>query len=58
MKELDTNLYLFQFFHEVDIKRVVEGSPWTFNNNQLLIRRLKEGENPRTVPIVTTDIWV
>lgn len=27
IKELDVNLFLIQFYHEIDIKRVVEGSP-------------------------------
>ena len=27
VKEIDPNLYLFQFYHEVDIERVMEGSP-------------------------------
>lgn len=25
INELETNLFLFQFYHEVDIKRVMEG---------------------------------
>ncbi|KAF4375826.1 hypothetical protein G4B88_026405 [Cannabis sativa] len=31
IKELGANLYLFQFYHEIDIKRVCEGSPWVGN---------------------------
>lgn len=31
MRELDVNLFLFQFYHEVDVKRVKEGCPWSFN---------------------------
>lgn len=27
VKELDINRYLFQFFHEVDIQRDIEGTP-------------------------------
>uniref|UniRef100_A0A803NUC4 DUF4283 domain-containing protein n=1 Tax=Cannabis sativa TaxID=3483 RepID=A0A803NUC4_CANSA len=30
IKELDANRFLFQFFHEIDIKRVIEGSPWDY----------------------------
>ncbi|KAL8093146.1 hypothetical protein AgCh_035147 [Apium graveolens] len=30
IKEVDRNRYIFQFYHEVDITRVLEGSPWTF----------------------------
>ncbi|KAL8158313.1 hypothetical protein AgCh_002855 [Apium graveolens] len=58
MKELDTNLYLFQFYHEVDAKRVMEGCPWSFNRRALIMARLKEGENPRCVEPNTIDLWV
>uniref|UniRef100_A0A803NPV8 Reverse transcriptase domain-containing protein n=1 Tax=Cannabis sativa TaxID=3483 RepID=A0A803NPV8_CANSA len=34
IKELDSNRYLFQFYHELDIEAVIEGSPWTFNRMQ------------------------
>lgn len=58
VKELDVNKYLFQFFHEVDIQRVMEGSPWTFNKVPLIIDRLKQGENPRAVTLNKMEIWV
>lgn len=58
VKELDVNRYLFQFFHEVDIQRTIEGTPWTFNKIPLVIERLKHGENPRTLPLNTMEIWV
>uniref|UniRef100_A0A803NL38 DUF4283 domain-containing protein n=1 Tax=Cannabis sativa TaxID=3483 RepID=A0A803NL38_CANSA len=31
IKELGPNRYLFQFFHEIDVQTVIDGSPWTFN---------------------------
>uniref|UniRef100_A0A803PXY9 Reverse transcriptase n=1 Tax=Cannabis sativa TaxID=3483 RepID=A0A803PXY9_CANSA len=49
--------YLFQFYHEIDISRVLEGGPWTFNRKALIIRRLKEGEDPRMIPLNTLDLW-
>ncbi|KAL8094551.1 hypothetical protein AgCh_036179 [Apium graveolens] len=58
MKELDTNLYLFQFYHEVDVKRVMEGYPWSFNRRALIMARLKENENPRSVELNTIDLWI
>lgn len=27
IKDMDFNLYLFQFYHEINIKRVTDGSP-------------------------------
>lgn len=58
VKDLGDNKYLFQFFHEVDIQRVIEGSPWTFNKVPLVIERLKQGENPRTLMLNKMEIWV
>lgn len=58
IRELGVNLFLFQFYHEIDIKRVIEGSPWTFNRKVLIISRMQEGLNPRCVPLNKIDLWV
>lgn len=58
IKDLDVNLYLFQFYHEVDVKRVLDGSPWSFNRRALIMSRLKEGENPLCVQLNNLDLRV
>lgn len=58
VKEVDRNRYIFQFYHEVDIARVIEGSPWTFGRFHLIFERMKEGDNPRTLEINKLDQWV
>ncbi|XP_062113383.1 uncharacterized protein At4g02000-like [Humulus lupulus] len=58
MKELDTNKFLFQFFHEIDIKRVIDGSPWFFNQRVLVISRMESNCNPRLISLNTLDLWV
>ncbi|KAF4403796.1 hypothetical protein G4B88_002649 [Cannabis sativa] len=58
VKELEPNRYLFQFYHELDLKRVVDGSPWTFNRVQFVFERMKPGVDPRLVVINSLDIWV
>ncbi|XP_074346572.1 uncharacterized protein LOC141685365 [Apium graveolens] len=58
MKELDMNLYLFQFYHEIDVKRVMEGCPWSFNRRALVLARLKNGENPRNVDLNKMEVWI
>lgn len=40
------------------MKRVIEGSPWSFNRKVLLLSRMKEGENPRSMSLNSIDIWV
>lgn len=44
VKELKHNIFIFQFYHEVDIKRVIDDSPWTFGRLQLVFERLKPGD--------------
>lgn len=58
MKEIDSNLYLFQFYHELDVKRVMEGCPWSFNRRALVMSRLQEGHNPRSVELNHIELWV
>lgn len=49
---------MFQFYHEVDVKRVMEGCPWSFNRKVLVMSRIKEGENRCCVELNTMDLWV
>lgn len=58
MKALESNRFIFQFYHEVDIKRVIEGSLWTFGRFQLVFERLKPGDDPRSLLINMLDLWV
>uniref|UniRef100_A0A803P3Z9 CCHC-type domain-containing protein n=1 Tax=Cannabis sativa TaxID=3483 RepID=A0A803P3Z9_CANSA len=58
IRELDTNRYLFQFYHELDVQSVVDGSPWTFNKCPLVFHRLRKGEDPKVVQLHKMDFWV
>lgn len=57
-KEIDDNRFIFQFYHEIDIKRVIDGSPWYFNQKALIISRMIPDANPRSIPLDTVDLWV
>lgn len=56
--EIPGNRFLFQFFHRVDLQRVIEGGPWTFDNSPLLVTWLDNKTIPRQVPLVGMDIWI
>lgn len=58
IKELGANLYLFQFFHEVDLNRIKGGGPWSFDNHLLILHQLEDGEEPSHVPLLHVDFWV
>ncbi|XVF70080.1 hypothetical protein PTKIN_Ptkin11bG0132900 [Pterospermum kingtungense] len=49
VKDSQPNLYLFQFFHEIDIQRVMNGGPSLFDNFPLIHKRLQEGDMPTMV---------
>lgn len=51
VKQLYANRFLY-------IKRVIEGSPWTFGRFHLVFERVKEGDKPHTIVINKLDIWV
>ncbi|KAL8496806.1 hypothetical protein ACS0TY_020473 [Phlomoides rotata] len=50
--------FLFQFFHILDVNRVLTGSPWFFNNHPLILHLLRKGEHPHQVPLNRLPIWV
>ncbi|XP_060961729.1 uncharacterized protein LOC133031950 [Cannabis sativa] len=58
VKEMKPNLYLFQFYHEIDIKLVINGSPWTFNRLPLIFGRVPRGGDPKAVKLNQIDMWV
>lgn len=55
IKELSPTLFLFHFFHEIDVRRVLESSSWTFDQYILIIRRLGIDEQLQSVPLYHTS---
>ncbi|XP_074352279.1 uncharacterized protein LOC141691439 [Apium graveolens] len=56
--DLGDHRFSFMFFHKLDLQKVVEGGPWTFEQSLLLYHVLGENENPYTVPLNNMDIWM
>ncbi|XVF55830.1 hypothetical protein PTKIN_Ptkin06aG0068000 [Pterospermum kingtungense] len=40
IKDLGSQIYMFQFYHVVDLQRVYDGGPWSFNNHLLVLHKL------------------
>ncbi|CAN0843308.1 hypothetical protein LINGRAHAP2_LOCUS3810 [Linum grandiflorum] len=51
-------LILFRFYHQLDMDLVLEGGPWTFDQNLLAIRSIAPGEDYTQVPLHEVDFWV
>ncbi|KAL8128213.1 hypothetical protein AgCh_014971 [Apium graveolens] len=50
--------YSFVFYHKLDLQKVIDGGPWTFEQAMLVFKQLKEFENPQSVVLKEVEIWV
>jgi hypothetical protein len=55
---IESNKFLFQFFHNLDMGRVIVDGPWSFDNFMLALRKVSPGEDPLSVPLSTIEMWV
>ncbi|KAM7528709.1 hypothetical protein LguiB_032119 [Lonicera macranthoides] len=58
IKELQPNLFLFQFGHVMERDREFKLGPWSFENNLLVLAKVGLNENLENVPLNTTELWV
>ncbi|KAL0337596.1 UNVERIFIED_CONTAM: hypothetical protein Scaly_2034700 [Sesamum calycinum] len=49
LKPLEGNRFLLKFNHMVDRNRVVDGCPWSFEKNLLVLSPIAANENPQEV---------
>lgn len=58
IRMVETNLFVLQFFCEKDKNRVLDGCPWSFDGKILLLKELKEEEQPSEVKFSNSPFWV
>ncbi|KAL8529801.1 hypothetical protein ACS0TY_007024 [Phlomoides rotata] len=58
IKNLGEGRFMFEIYHNLDVLRVMNGMPWTFNNHPLLMHHLQRGEYALRVPLNTIPLWV
>ncbi|GAU34127.1 hypothetical protein TSUD_66060 [Trifolium subterraneum] len=58
VKEATQGLYLFKFFHPLDVEEVLKVGPWTFDSFTLIIDRLKIGVALQDIPLFHVNFWV
>lgn len=58
VKDIGQGRFIFQFFHPLDLQRIMDGGPWSFNNFPLIIHRLSRGEFPTRVELNRLAFWV
>lgn len=50
--------YSFIFYHKMDVQKVIEGGPWSFEQATLVLHELKVGEDPGAVQLNGVEMWV
>lgn len=57
IKEVESGLFLFQFYHQFDIQRILKQGPWSFDKHLLILSVLPEGVVPQEVLLYTVPFW-
>lgn len=52
------NLFIIKFFHKLDMQRVLDDGPWTFNQQVLLVKKLEGDEQLSELKISELFIWL
>ncbi|KAJ8434339.1 hypothetical protein Cgig2_019966 [Carnegiea gigantea] len=58
IRDLDSNLFVFQFFSNMDKLFVLNEGPWTFDGKIRLLKEVTSLEKPSEVSFTTTHFWV
>ncbi|XP_057810308.1 uncharacterized protein LOC131024788 [Salvia miltiorrhiza] len=58
MKDIGDGRFIFQFFHELDLQRILDNGPWSYGNFPLILHKLKKGDLPSKVPLDTLPFWI
>lgn len=58
IKESKKGVFLFQFFHKIDMQKVINGGPWNFDGHLLILSRLGARDIPAQVPLFHVFFWI
>ncbi|XP_037494734.1 uncharacterized protein LOC119370531 [Jatropha curcas] len=58
VNEEGNGFFRFQFYHKVDVDRVLDMAPWTFNNQLLILGRVEGNTTLSEIPLFETPLWV
>ncbi|XP_048496508.1 uncharacterized protein LOC125495741 [Beta vulgaris subsp. vulgaris] len=58
IKAIETNLFVFQFFHWRDKEKVLAGCPWYSDQHLLVLNEITGDEQPAEVSLSFSPFWV
>ncbi|CAN0858952.1 hypothetical protein LINGRAHAP2_LOCUS7523 [Linum grandiflorum] len=53
INELEGRLFIFRCNHIIDVRRIINDGPWSFDGHLLLTHELQKGETPSQVALNT-----
>ncbi|KAM0874005.1 hypothetical protein ACQ4PT_037700 [Festuca glaucescens] len=56
--ELQKNYYMITLFSQGDFEFVKRGGPWIFNKNAVIVKEIKEDEQPSEMVLDHVPVWV
>uniref|UniRef100_A0A2C9VCQ1 Uncharacterized protein n=1 Tax=Manihot esculenta TaxID=3983 RepID=A0A2C9VCQ1_MANES len=56
--EFGHNVFLFQFFHHMDVDRILKGASLNYQQVLLLLHELQSNENPKNVELMKINIGI
>lgn len=57
-KEIQDNLWLFEFNEESNKKRVLDGQPWCYEHTILILNEFDGRTPPSQMEFISSPIWV
>nr|KYP63703.1 Uncharacterized protein At4g02000 family [Cajanus cajan] len=58
IQEISPSLFMFKFFHAMDMQKVLKGCPWSFDRHLLILGTLQPGDIPHMIPLFTCPFWI
>jgi hypothetical protein len=58
IKETKAGKFLFHFAHPLDMEAVLNGGPWSFDNNMLILEQVQLGMQIDQIPLNHVNMWV
>lgn len=58
VSEIESNLFIFRFFSQLDKERVLEGYPWNFDESLILLKDIDGSKQPSKMAFTHSPFWI
>jgi 14-3-3 protein epsilon len=58
IEEVYPGLFIFKFYHQLDVQHILKQGPWSFDNHTLVLNTISDDEDPREVPLFNVPFWI